>query len=111
MAIFEKKIICARLLTSKRPDANPSTYSITYDVNKIKSNNDKTKKKNNNNNKRTDKESKLQHRIRHHDDSTLEVNNLARSQGGRRTTPNLPKGPLLATKWAKNGVFVGRLRG
>ena len=25
--------------------------------------------------------------------------------------PNLTKGPLLATKWAKNEVFVGGLRG
>ena len=25
--------------------------------------------------------------------------------------PNLPKGPLLAIKWAKHGVFVGGLRG
>ena len=34
----------------------------------------------------------------------------ARSQGGAGGAthpPNLPKGPLLATKWAKNGVFVG----
>ena len=34
----------------------------------------------------------------------------ARSQGGAggaMLPPNLPKGPLLATKWAKNGVFVG----
>ena len=36
----------------------------------------------------------------------------ARNRGGgvrgvRRTPPNLPKGPLLARKWAKNGVFVG----
>ena len=27
--------------------------------------------------------------------------------GGAMNPPNLPKGPLLATKWAKNGVFVG----
>ena len=33
------------------------------------------------------------------------------ARGVRRTTPNLPKCPLLATKWAKNGVFVGGLRG
>ena len=25
--------------------------------------------------------------------------------------PNLPKGPLLVTKWAKNGIFVRGLRG
>ena len=31
--------------------------------------------------------------------------------GVRRTTPNLSKGPLLVTKWAKNWVFVGGLRG
>ena len=38
----------------------------------------------------------------------------SRSQGDagmRRTTPNLPKGPLLVTKWAKNGVFVGGVKG
>ena len=38
----------------------------------------------------------------------------ARSQGVRgvqRTPSNLSKGPLLATKWAKNGIFVGGLRG
>ena len=29
---------------------------------------------------------------------------------GCDATPNLPKGPLLATKWVKNGVFVGGLR-
>ena len=29
----------------------------------------------------------------------------------RCTSPNLAKGPLLGTKWAKNGVFVGGLRG
>ena len=28
-----------------------------------------------------------------------------RGGGVRRTTPNLPKGPLLATKWAKNFFF------
>ena len=28
-------------------------------------------------------------------------------EGVRCTTPNLPKGPLFVTKWAKNGVFVG----
>ena len=36
----------------------------------------------------------------------------ARSQEGagiRHTTPNLPKGSLLVTKWAKNEVFVGGL--
>ena len=27
------------------------------------------------------------------------------ARGVRRTTPNLPKGPLFATKWAKNGVL------
>ncbi len=35
----------------------------------------------------------------------------ARSQGGagvRRTTPNLPKGPLFGTNLAKNGVLRGR---
>ena len=31
--------------------------------------------------------------------------------GGATHLPNLPKGPLLATKWAKNGVFVGGLKG
>ena len=32
-------------------------------------------------------------------------------QGGATHSPDLPKGPLLATKWAKNGVFVAGLRG
>ena len=32
-------------------------------------------------------------------------------QGMRCSPPNLPKGPLLTTKWAKNEVFVGGLRG
>ena len=27
------------------------------------------------------------------------------ARGVRRTTPNMPKGPLFATKWAKNGVL------
>ena len=31
--------------------------------------------------------------------------------GGVMHPPNLSKGPLLATKWAKNGVFVGGFRG
>ena len=30
-------------------------------------------------------------------------------EGGQCTTPNQPKGPLFATKWAKNGVLWGRL--
>ncbi len=30
-------------------------------------------------------------------------------RGVRRTTPNLPKGRLFATKWAKNGVLWGGL--
>ena len=32
-------------------------------------------------------------------------------QGGATHPQNLPKGPLLVTKWAKNGVFVRELRG
>ena len=32
-------------------------------------------------------------------------------EGCNAPPPNLPKGPLSDTKWAKNGVFVGRLRG
>ena len=38
----------------------------------------------------------------------------ARSQGGKGGAthpPNLPKGSLIATKWTKNGVFEGGLRG
>ena len=34
-----------------------------------------------------------------------------RGCGGGMYPPNLPKGPLLATKWAKNEVFIGGLRG
>ena len=37
----------------------------------------------------------------------------ARSQGGEggaTQPPHLPKGPLLATKWTKSGVFEGGLR-
>ena len=30
---------------------------------------------------------------------------------GYATPPNLPKGPLLATKWAKNGVFCREVKG
>ena len=33
------------------------------------------------------------------------------AKGVRHTTPKLPKGPLLATKWTKNGAFVGGSRG
>ena len=39
---------------------------------------------------------------------------IARGCGGvmhPNPPANLPKGPLLATKWAKNGVLVGGLRG
>ena len=36
---------------------------------------------------------------------------LPGGRGGATQPPNLTKGPLLATKWAKNGVFVGGLRG
>ena len=37
---------------------------------------------------------------------------VARGAGVQRTPQkNLPKGPLLATKWAKNGVFIRGLRG
>ena len=35
---------------------------------------------------------------------------VARGAGVRCTPPNLAKCPLLATKWAKNGVLVGGLR-
>ena len=31
---------------------------------------------------------------------------VARGCGGATHPPNLPKGPLLSTKWAKNGFFV-----
>ena len=30
--------------------------------------------------------------------------------GVQRTTPNLSIGPFLATKWVKNGIFVGGSR-
>ena len=36
---------------------------------------------------------------------------LTHNQRVRRTTPNLSKGPLLATKWTENGVLVGGLGG
>ncbi len=34
---------------------------------------------------------------------------VARKERGVRPLPNLPKGPLFATKWAKNGVSWGGL--
>ena len=38
----------------------------------------------------------------------LPIRPVARGVQGVRWHPqNLPKGPLLATKWAKSGVFVG----
>ena len=36
---------------------------------------------------------------------------VARAVRGGRHPPSLAKGPLLTTKWAKNGVFVGGLKG
>ena len=36
---------------------------------------------------------------------------VARGVGGAMHPLNLPKGPLLATKWAKNRVFVKGLMG
>ena len=36
---------------------------------------------------------------------------LDRGTRGAMHPPNLPKGPLLVTKWAKSGFFVRGLRG
>ena len=33
------------------------------------------------------------------------------ARGVKSTTPNLPKGPVLVTKWTKNEVFVGGMGG
>ena len=59
-------------------DANPLTYSITWDAktkqNKKQNKNNNNNNNKNNNNKRTNKEtSKIKQQIRH--DGTLEVNN------------------------------------
>ncbi len=37
--------------------------------------------------------------------SERHIRKQARTQGVRRTTPNLPKGPLFAIKWAKTWVL------
>ena len=41
----------------------------------------------------------------------ISLSNRPVARGVGHIPPNLAKGPLLATKWAKNGVFVGGLRG